>query len=815
MTPLGGNVFTWTNSVTQCGAYRLSARYRLTTDAPNAWRWYLQHDAGGSEVFAEARQLARSHAIVLSPKKALEMSLYEINPLNVEATDNDESGRSTFIDLLSAAEGDDDGFDPFNLEHLNTLQVNCLWFQPIHPNGEDARTLEEGFFPGSPYATRNYWAVSRYLGDQGTEADAMAEFTNFVGACDSYTGTVGTVNIMLDFVANHTSWDAVYGQGGADLFGKNPNDRIQANWYARGGDYCVPATFDNGPYDNDIANSPDRGDFGKWDDAAELFYGQYSTLVCQNPQDNDSYLSEVEAVNFDIMKDVGFTEIPNVWRWIGYYPEFWIKQTGHPGNNNNAAHDDTGVDSFRCDFGQGLPPQLWEYVINRTRHVKWNTVFMAETLDGGKPGYRSNRHFDILNENIVFQFTQSKVNDASQIRSALESRRSSYNGGTILLNMTGHDEVLPDNDAWLNCSRYGALASVDGLPMIYQGMERAIQNFNPDPCCHYYDGFKTEHELNFGKRVPQFKQWNKLMVWEFPPPNYLGMEQFYGQVNGARLNSPALRSQNRWFLSKLGGGDENRIFAVAKYAEAHVGPTQTDVVLAFSLLLEHGQPHPAAAIAATYDLRGGADALWDTLGFTTNALYEARNLASSNPGAMMPGWPQSGLSLYNNGIFVSLDGDSDGTITNDHSLVQYLQITEFDPDVDGNGIDDAWEELHFMTNAINPMADPDQDGCNNWCEFIAGTNPNVAGSSFVISQVQQAGAVSLDVPVVAGRTYIIEFSDDLSEHPANPLWELFVAGGEFVAGADSIHTFVDDFTGASSGGAPLKPYRAYRIRVRR
>ena len=36
------------------------------------------------------------------------------------------------------------------------------------------------------------------------------------------------------------------------------------------------------------------------------------------------------------------------------------------------------------------------------------------------------------------------------VKQALEDRRSAYSGGAVLLNLTSHDEVLPDNDAWLD-----------------------------------------------------------------------------------------------------------------------------------------------------------------------------------------------------------------------------------------------------------------------------------------------------------------------------------------------------------------------------
>jgi len=35
-------------------------------------------------------------------------------------------------------------------------------------------------------------------------------------------------------------------------------------------------------------------------------------------------------------------------------------------------------------------------------------VFMTESLDGGAVTYRSNRHFDILNENIVFPLQSAR-----------------------------------------------------------------------------------------------------------------------------------------------------------------------------------------------------------------------------------------------------------------------------------------------------------------------------------------------------------------------------------------------------------------------
>ena len=797
MTLFAGREYRWTGTASKSGAYRLTARYKVSGNTN--WFWYS----------SEGR---RDHAIVVSPKKALEMTLYEVNPLTVKATMNDFNGRSTFADLL---EGDQDSFTNFNLGYLNKIQVNALWFQPIHPSAVTTRGDPSGYDPGSPYATRDYFAVAPVMGSDNTEAGAMAEFTNFVYRCDTYTGSVGSVHIMLDGVFNHTAWDAVMGQGGVDLgFASSTTNSMpgtKPGWYSYWQDYGSPATFYNGVYDNDIAVAPDRGDFGKWEDTADLFFGRYSALVRNNPEKNGDYLNEDDVYDFAGMS----TDTVQLWKYFAYYTEFWLKKTGHPTNNLSAAADDLGIDALRCDFGQGLPPQLWEYLINRTRKMKWNFVFMAETLDGGVPGYRSNRHFDILNESIVFRFTQEKVNQSWDLRTAIEDRRTAYNSGAILLNLTGHDEVMPDNDPWVVASRYGAVSTVDGLPMIFYGQEQGIQQFNPADPDNKNDGFLHSHELNFGKYIPHFKQWNKLTVWEQPPDFSDGLPQWYGRVNWARLNSPALRSQNRYFLSKVGGGEEGSIFAVAKYETPGGSPASNDVVLAFSLFLRHGESHFGAG--ATYDLQGP----WNLLGLDTGKTYRVRNLASSDAGAYITnGWPRTGQDLWDNGIYVYLGGGTGPeSITDDGQLVQYLKIEEAkpDPDSNDNGIPDEWELFYFSSLTNSASGDYDGDGFSNYDEYIANTHPTNGASFFQLLGAMSASTGRVvTVATEPDRKYTIYFADALSN---GMTWATFANPANGIGTwretntSSSSRNFIDDEGLDTSGSAPAKGLRFYRFEV--
>lgn len=159
----------------------------------------------------------------------------------------------------------------------------------------------------------------------------------------------------------------------------------------------------------------------------------------------------------------------------------------------------------------------------------------------------------------------------------------------------------------------------------------------------------------------------------------------------SRLNSPAIKSINQYYLDqKLGGGTPaDNIFAVAKYEQANASPAFKDVVLCFANLFEHNSGSPGTgptthfSTSDTFDIRGGVgDPLWNLLGLQNSAArqYNVRNLASSNAAANL--WPtaRTGADIYTNGVFVSLHGGV-GTpeITEDGALVQYLKIVDVTP----------------------------------------------------------------------------------------------------------------------------------------
>ncbi|HEV2884130.1 MAG TPA: alpha-amylase family glycosyl hydrolase, partial [Pyrinomonadaceae bacterium] len=79
------------------------------------------------------------------------------------------------------------------LDNLKDLGVTILWLMPIHPIGQEKK---KGTI-GSPYAVRDYYGINP---DYGTRADLQRLIT------ESHRRGI---KVIIDIVANHTSWDSV------------------------------------------------------------------------------------------------------------------------------------------------------------------------------------------------------------------------------------------------------------------------------------------------------------------------------------------------------------------------------------------------------------------------------------------------------------------------------------------------------------------------------------------------------------------------------------------------------------------------------
>jgi predicted RNA-binding protein with TRAM domain len=698
---VGADGYYLTLYANKTGAYRLTARYRLNGDTPGTYRWYGNRDHAIVVSPTTARDIRlyeiNTLNIEASGTQFSQRSTFEDlsdRPGAIHTTPGRANNWN--LDYASSLGINWLWFQPYHPygwegRHESSANINSrapgsnsttwLW------NG--GSTYEDVNYPfalGSPYAVKNFWEIdprlsATFAGDptdiaqvsaQSARDAAMVSFQNFVTDADA-----AGINIMPDAAFNHTAWDVELGDAGIATDNSNPNVSWMAaqgasGWsktdlihdrelrvFSRNGDYRLRASYYNSFFDNNIAPAPDRTDFGKWLDVCDIFFGRYAALVgAQDGSEQENYKNEgdwIDTTEADWNGSTGgsfdaFTRA--TWYYFAQYAPYWLGKTRPAGQNRNStssdgdastryAWDARGIDGLRCDFGQGLPPQAWEYIINVARSYKWSFVFMAETLDGGAPPYRSNRHFDILNENILF--AAKGAGNKYDFVNMFESRRNSFGQGLVLLNTVSHDEDNYGNP-WDAAARFAIFSSVDGAPMIFPGQELGISTF------FGYDLM----EKNFGKYIPHFKTYNSMMpLWNDTDFGNDQLYNVYAAINAARAFSPALRSSNRWFID--GNGFNNQLYGVAKYTNPNAALATQDVVFAFANLDRLNDQSDTYVIPS---------ALADLIGLQDGRTYNVKNIAAYlNDSIGMTGrrdqwlWGSgiSGSDLKSGGFFVGLN----------------------------------------------------------------------------------------------------------------------------------------------------------------
>ncbi|MBJ6108812.1 hypothetical protein JAO73_07325 [Hymenobacter sp. BT523] len=108
------------------------------------------------------------------------------------------------------------------LDSIKAIGVNVLYLMPIYPIGTDSKAVN------SPYAVKDYRAVNPEFG-------TLADLRALVDAAHARGLTV-----MLDWVANHTSWDNAW-------ITQHPD------WYMHEANGAIKAVSNNGTTYNDVA----------------------------------------------------------------------------------------------------------------------------------------------------------------------------------------------------------------------------------------------------------------------------------------------------------------------------------------------------------------------------------------------------------------------------------------------------------------------------------------------------------------------------------------------------------------------------------
>lgn len=147
---------------------------------------------------------------------------------------------------------------------------------------------------------------------------------------------------------------------------------------------------------------------------------------------------------------------------------------------------------------------------------------------------------------------------------------------------------------------------------------------------------------------------------------------------------------------------------------------------------------------------------------------------------------------YDDGTDYSSGNGPQGDAVRIDNYVRLVRTVLPADDSVGDGITDVWRAEHFGGTGTTADADsaadadPDGDGCDNLCEFVAGTDPNDSQSKFLPTLSADTDSYVLSFQSSSERVYTLWRSVDMSEES----WEM-VAGQVDVAGSGGLDSLAD------------------------
>ena len=270
--------------------------------------------------------------------------------------------------------------DAATLEYLKWLGCSHVWYTGIirHSTQES----EQGCTPshpqlvkgkaGSPYAICDYYDVNAYLADD--PANRMGEFEDLLKRSHE-----ADLKVIIDFVPNHVSRD--YGKVGfsAEHPCLGAEDDKNVHWSAENDFFYYPGQK------LQLPSEPPKG-VEPYEECPAMATG--NNCYTPAPGVNDWY--ETIKINYCDFHT-------GTWDKMLDIVMFWAAK---------------GVDGFRCDMVELVPPQFFQWLIKRVKEAYPEVIFVAEV-------YKKDLYSQYIRE-VGFDYLYDKSGLYDSLRAIVE-----------------------------------------------------------------------------------------------------------------------------------------------------------------------------------------------------------------------------------------------------------------------------------------------------------------------------------------------------------------------------------------------------------
>ena len=435
--------------------------------------------------------------------------------------------------------------DGNTLEYLKWLGCSHVWYTGVirhatQVSQEDCEASHPQFVKGkagSPYAICDYYDVNPYLADN--PSDRMGEFEELI----KRTHQAG-LKVIIDFVPNHVSRD--YGKVGhrPDHPVLGSDDDRTVHWKEENDFYYYPGQALTLPTQAPKGMKP-------YEEFPAMATGNNCYDPC--PGINDWY--ETVKINY-------CDSHTGTWDKMYDILDFWASK---------------GVDGFRCDMVELVPPQFFKCAIEKVKANHPQVIFVAEV-------YKKELYSEYI-RNIGFDYLYDKSGLYDTLRSVVE-KNVSDNGMPVEL--------------WQSTT--GITRNWQFLSDLQPYMLNFLENHDEQRFASEFFG-KDAHDTFAPLYVSLFLNTAPFMVYFGEEVGEKGMnEEGFSGCDGRTtiFDWWSIGAVRR--LRKLIATGEYKTLNLSKIVKAGLKKEEAEVFIRFAQALRFASADPAICKGTTYDL---------------------------------------------------------------------------------------------------------------------------------------------------------------------------------------------------------------------